>query len=209
MLGGSVSRGRGRPAPTKPNKTETEFRKILVGTGRGVRRAEAPPERGCFHFGLFCWRVSSTGVPLTLVFAWLVASFRTGRNGEEKRDSTTLAKASWSRDQSLASRHDPTVAPKDDRIDLSQSWHGVPTRRFPCAPGAFQGGNAINNIPHRPALNGSGLGLGDRHGLTHGLRPAFFRRGMRILLRDRRGWARCLRKVFRRLVWMINCTCCR
>src|ERR1700730_7251888 len=86
MLGGSVSRGRGRPAPTKPNKTETEFRKILVGTGRGVRRAEAPPERGCFHFGLFCWRVSSTGVPLTLVFAWLVASFRTGRNGEENRE---------------------------------------------------------------------------------------------------------------------------
>src|SRR6202048_2818619 len=33
--------GKGRPAPTKPNKTETEFRKILVGTGRGVRRAEA------------------------------------------------------------------------------------------------------------------------------------------------------------------------
>src|SRR6202048_5440617 len=58
--------GRGRPAPTKPNKTETEFRKVLVGTGRGVRRAEASPERGCFHFGLFCWRVSSTGVPLTL-----------------------------------------------------------------------------------------------------------------------------------------------
>jgi hypothetical protein len=52
MLGGSVSRGRGRPAPTKPNKTETEFRKILVGTGRGVRRAEAPPGAGQFSFRL-------------------------------------------------------------------------------------------------------------------------------------------------------------
>jgi hypothetical protein len=111
------------------------------------------------------------------------------RNGESAT-LTIIAKPSWSCDQSLASRHDPTVTPQHDRIDLSQSWHGVPTRRFPCAPGPFQGGNAINNIPHCPALNGSGPGLGDRHELTHGLRLAFFRRGMRcggILLRDRRG----------------------
>jgi hypothetical protein len=55
--------GRGRPAPTRPSKNQIDCRKVVVGALRvhwplrhaspNECRAEAPPERGCWHIGYF------------------------------------------------------------------------------------------------------------------------------------------------------------
>src|SRR5262249_3109973 len=57
------------------------------------------------------------------------------------------------RDETLAGRDDPTIAPTHDRVDPSYAWYRISPRRPPYAIRSFPDGRPASNFKEVPALD--------------------------------------------------------
>jgi hypothetical protein len=70
-----------------------------------------------------------------------------------------MSATSWCRDQTLACRNYPTLAPEENRVYPSNSRHRVATPYSPDAIGTFQDCYPIRNFTKRPSLDCSWSGF--------------------------------------------------